>query len=63
MNFLPANLSQAYRFAGHRELCGCCRKFDGEIRNLGLLCLVGTRLLKDDWVEIEANRRTERARA
>ncbi len=63
MNFLPANLSDAHRFAGHCETCSQCRAFDGEIRNLGQLCLAGTRLLKDDWVEIEASRRAARARA
>lgn len=63
MNFLPAKLSEAHRFAGHRELCPQCRRFDGEIRNLGQLCLAGIKLLKDDWVEIEAHRRAQRARA
>jgi hypothetical protein len=63
MNFLPNKIGDAWRFAAHCENCGCCRRFDGETRNLGQLCLAGTKLLKDDWIEIEAHHRAQRARA
>jgi hypothetical protein len=62
MYFLPPNISEAWRFAAHRETCASCKRFDGETRNLGQLCLAGTKLLKDDWVEIEAHRRAQRSR-
>jgi len=56
----PAESTVAQRFNVHRQGCDRCRSFDGELRNLNVLCLQGTRLLKDDWIELEAARRRRR---
>jgi len=61
MRFLPQPISKAYRFAAHRELCPTCKTFDGQLRNLNVVCTSGLHLLKDDWQEIEAA--DDRARA
>ena len=62
LNFMPPRDGTAQRFYSHQTLCDRCKKYDGSVDGLSTLCLLGTRLLKDDWVELEHVRKIERAR-
>lgn len=63
LDMLPAKWSDAVRFSAHRYTCHACYSFDGQVKNLGVLCLKGTALLKDDWIDIERDRREKQAAA
>ena len=62
LNFIPPREGSAQRFYSHQTICAQCAKYDGSVGGLSTLCLAGTRLLKDDWVELEHVRKIERAR-
>jgi len=62
MDFMPPRDGSAQRFYCHQKLCDQCAKYDGSVDGLSTLCLMGTKLLKDDWVELEHVRKIERAR-
>lgn len=60
---LPPTDGPAQMFYQHRAECPKCNSFDGQVSNLGELCLRGTRALKDDWAYLEELRRRARAAA
>lgn len=40
---------QESSFRGHWERCHQCGNFDGQVRNLGYLCVKGSRLYQDAY--------------
>jgi hypothetical protein len=62
LNFMPPREGSAQRFYCHQTICVQCKAYDGSVAGLGTLCLQGTKLLKDDWTELEHVRKIERAR-
>lgn len=62
LGFMPPREGPAQRFYCHQLICTTCKTFDGSVDGLATLCFSGTRLLKDDWVELEHVRKIDRAR-